>query len=120
MEGGGGRNLVLLSELCMLCEWLMFVSELSSQHLSRMWCCLKEVWKQLWKLMALLHREHTFSVNVSGTLNFLLIARILIALMICRGCELAAPIIPLTLTTMLYASQKLLKEQLNSCFLSAL
>lgn len=71
--------------------------------------------------MALVHREHIFSVNVSGALIYLLlIARILIALMSYRDCDLAALIIPLTLTTMLCASQKLLKEQLSSCFLLAL
>lgn len=71
--------------------------------------------------MALLHREHIFSVNVSRALIYLLLmTKILIALMSCRDCDLAALIIPLTLTTMLYASQKLLKEQLSSCFLSVL
>ena len=102
-------------------ELLMFVPELWHQHLSRVWHLFKEVWKLLWKIMALLHREHTFSVNVSGTLNyFLLLARVLIALMSCRGCERAALLILLTLTTMVYASQKLLDEQLNSHFLCAL
>lgn len=42
-------------------------------------------------------------------------ARILIALMSCRGCELAALI-----TTMFYTSEKLLNKQLNSRLLSAL
>lgn len=91
-EGKNLNNLALLSELCTLRAWLTFVPELSSQHLLQMWWCLKEVWKQLWKLMALPHRACTFSVNVSGTLNyFLLIVGVLIALMSCRGCELAAP-----------------------------
>lgn len=58
--------------------------------------------------MALRLGEDTFSVKVSGTLNYVvLIAKILIALMSGRGCEFAAVIIPLTLTAML------LNDQLN-------
>lgn len=102
------KKIFLCCELCMLCEWLLLVSEVSCSTLH---VFLRKLGSNFGSECFPAQRVYIFSKHVWDTELLFVRSEGLNSSMTC--CELAGPIFPLPWTTGLCAPLELLKQHLN-------